>query len=138
MLITAGTSTKQKNVRDGLWFVRGLLGTAPQGPHPSNPPRPPLFRGRFGIEIGSNQEIDVESMLNGYQIDPEEVEDEVRGLCLISPSQALVKVFFVFFFQKRCRVSETILKGPFLLRHPAAGPPWFVLPNVPGTLIVHF
>ena len=31
---------------------------------PSNPPRPPLLRGRFGIEIGSNEEIDVESMLN--------------------------------------------------------------------------
>ena len=35
---------------------------------PSNPPRPRLLRGRFGIEsgnqMGSNQEIDVESMLN--------------------------------------------------------------------------
>ena len=32
---------------------------------PSNPPRPPLLlRGQFGIEMGSNQEIDVESMPN--------------------------------------------------------------------------
>ena len=40
--------------------MRGLLGTGP-----SNPPRPPLLRGhRFDIEIGSNQDIDVESMSN--------------------------------------------------------------------------
>ena len=31
-------------------------------------PSPP--QGRFGIEIGSNQEIDIESMLNRCQIDP--------------------------------------------------------------------
>ena len=34
---------------------------------PSNPPRPPLLRGRFGIEIGSNQKIDVELMFNWEQ-----------------------------------------------------------------------
>ena len=31
---------------------------------PSNPPRPLLLRGRFGIDIGSNQEIDLESISN--------------------------------------------------------------------------
>ena len=41
-------------------LVRGLLGTGRTPP--SNPPCPPLLRGQFGIEIGSNQEIDVESM----------------------------------------------------------------------------
>ena len=37
---------------------------------PLNPPRSPLLRGRFGIEIGSNQEIDVESTSNRCRIDP--------------------------------------------------------------------
>ena len=48
----------QKHLRweqKGASLVRGLLGTAPRTP-PSNPPRPPLP----GIEIGSNQEIDIE------------------------------------------------------------------------------
>ena len=45
--------------------VRGLLGTAPPNPTPSNPPRPPRLRCRFGIEVGSNRcRIDVESMPN--------------------------------------------------------------------------
>ena len=47
---------------------RGLLGTGPQTPL-SDPPRPRRLRGRFGIE-GSNQEIDVESMLSRWQIGP--------------------------------------------------------------------
>ena len=44
--------------------------TGPQTP-PSNPPRPPLLRGRFGIDLTSirhrnrlNQEIDAETMSN--------------------------------------------------------------------------
>ena len=36
---------------------------APRTSH-SNLPRPSLLRGQFGIEIGSNQEIDVEQMSN--------------------------------------------------------------------------
>ena len=44
-------------------FVRGLLGTSPPDP-PHKSASPPLLRGRFGIEIESNQEIDVESMPN--------------------------------------------------------------------------
>ena len=39
-------------------FVRGLLGTGPPDP------TLPFSGGRFGIEIRSNQEIDVESMPN--------------------------------------------------------------------------
>ena len=39
-------------------FGRSLSGTSPWTPT-SNPPRPSLLRGRFGIEIGSNQEIDI-------------------------------------------------------------------------------
>ena len=72
---------------------------------PSNPPRPPLVRGRsgtdlaliqhrFDIDLGSNQEIDVESMLNRCQIDPLTrggrggFEGGVwGGLCLRNPSQ---------------------------------------------------
>ena len=48
-------------------FVRGLFGTDPATP-PLNPPRPPRLLGRFGIEVGSNQEIDVELTLNRCQI----------------------------------------------------------------------
>ena len=58
-----------------LSFVRGLLGTGPPRTPPSHQPRPSLLKGRFGIDstsirhwfdikIGSNQEIDVESMSN--------------------------------------------------------------------------
>ena len=50
--------------------VRDYLAEAPQTP-PSNPPRPPLLKGRFGIETGSNRcRIDVESMSNRCGIDP--------------------------------------------------------------------
>ena len=55
-------------------FVRGLLGTGPPDPtlesaSPS-PPQRSIWH-RFNIEIGSNQEIDVESMSNRCQIDVE-------------------------------------------------------------------
>ena len=58
-------------------LVRGLLGTGPPGPHPRTRLALPSsgvdltsILHRFDIEIGSNQEIDVESMLNRCQIDP--------------------------------------------------------------------
>ena len=60
---------------DDTGFVRCLLGTGPRTP-PSNPPRPPLLRGQFRIELESNQEIDVESMSDRYQIDPRGGEGE--------------------------------------------------------------
>ena len=43
-----GLSSQVLLDRSGL--LRGLLGTGPPAPHPSNPPRPPLLRGRFGID----------------------------------------------------------------------------------------
>ena len=68
-------------------FVRGLLGTGPPRT-PSTPSCPPLLRGRFGIEIGSNRKLmsnqcDVELMPNrplrrGWRGG---FEGEVRGLC---------------------------------------------------------
>ena len=57
-------------------LVRGLLGT---GPRTSNPPRPPLLTGRFGIEIGSNQEIDVESMSSPCRIDAKSTPEEGKA-----------------------------------------------------------
>ena len=66
-------SVTQKNVfgiaiailSDWSVDLRGvLLGTGPPRTPPSNPPRPPLLMGRLGIETGSNQGIDVESMSN--------------------------------------------------------------------------
>ena len=84
-------------------FVRGLLGTGPPDP-PSNTPRPPLLRGRFGIDSTSIRHrnrvksgIDVGSMLNRCEIDAKSIPEErrarrIRGwgpaaLCLINPSQ---------------------------------------------------
>ena len=54
-----------------LRVVRGLLGTGPLDTLESTSPSAP--EGRFGIEIASTQEIDVESMsnlLNRCPIDP--------------------------------------------------------------------
>ena len=81
-------------------FVRGLLGTGHPDPSlESASPSPPRgsIRHRFGIEIGSNQEIDVESMSNRCWIDANSTPEEGRarrirgwgpgGLCLINPSQ---------------------------------------------------
>ena len=52
--------------------VRGLLGTGPPDPilesDSPSPPRGSIWH-RFNIEIGSNQEIDVESMVHRCQID---------------------------------------------------------------------
>ena len=69
---------------------------APRTP-PSNPPRPPLLRGRFGIKTGSNPAIDVESMSNRSWIKAKSTPKEGRarrirgwgpgGLCLLNPSQ---------------------------------------------------
>ena len=56
-----------------LW---GVYYAQPHRTPPSNPPRPPLLRGPFGIDMKSNQEIDVESMLNWCPIDPWEGEGE--------------------------------------------------------------
>ena len=63
-------------------LVRGLLGTGPPGT------RPPLLTGRFGIKIGSNQDIDVESMLNDARGEGD-ADSRVGsgGLCLTNPSQ---------------------------------------------------
>ena len=95
---------KPKTIDPCCWqLVRGLLGTGP--PPPSNPPRPPLLSGQFGIEIGSNQDIDVKSMSNRCRIDAKSTPEEGKarqirgcgrgGLCLISPSQTCTfsKVF---------------------------------------------
>ena len=77
-------------------LVRGLLGTDPPDPTLTLPfpgVDLALIQHRFGIEIGSNQENDVESMLNRCQSTPEEGRARrIRGwgpggLCLISPSQ---------------------------------------------------
>ena len=88
-------------------LVRGLLGTGPPAP-PSNPPRPPLLKGRFGIDSTSNRHrnrvksgnrcrIDVKSMLKRCEIDPRGGEGEADSrvgsggpLCLISPSPHFV------------------------------------------------
>ena len=43
----------------------GFIRHRPPGPQPRIRLALPLLKGRFGIEIGSNQEVDVESMLNG-------------------------------------------------------------------------
>ena len=66
--------------RNHKFVVRGLLGTDLQTP-PSNPPRPGLLRGRFGIDLTSIRHwfdidfliwpyFDVESMSSRCQIDP--------------------------------------------------------------------
>ena len=63
---------------------------------PSNPPRPPPPQGsiwhRNRVESGNPSGIDVESMPDRCQIDPERTARRIRGwgprgLCLISPSQ---------------------------------------------------
>ena len=60
---------------------------------PSNPPRPPLLKGLFGIEISSNQEGDrcrIDAKSAGPLGGEGEADSRVRsggGLCLISRSQ---------------------------------------------------
>ena len=80
-------------------FVRGLIGTGPPDPTLESA-SPSLIRGRFGIKIESNQEIDVESMSSRCWTDAEPTPEEGRarrirgwgpgGLCLINPSQFYV------------------------------------------------
>ena len=73
-------------------FLCGVfLGTGPPGTPPSNPPRPPLLRGQFGIEIGSSDRklmsnqcrIDAESMPNRHLKSGRRggFEGEVWGVC---------------------------------------------------------
>ena len=52
----------------GNMLAGGLLGTGPPDPTLESA-SPSILRGRFGIKIGSNQEIDVESMSNRFWID---------------------------------------------------------------------
>ena len=95
-----------------LLFCEGLIRHRPPRTPPSNSPRPSLLRGQFGIEIGSNQEIEVESMSSRCQIDVKSTREErtarrIRGwgpggLCLISPSQLLF-CFSLFLF---CRPEQ--------------------------------
>ena len=54
----------------------------------------PLLRGRFGIEIGSNQELDVESMSNRCQIDAK----STPALSFLSLVFFFPWSFFVSFF----------------------------------------
>ena len=58
----------------------GIIRQRPPGPHPRIA-SPSLLRGRFGIEVRSNQEIDVESESNQSHIDVE----STLNRCQIDP-----------------------------------------------------
>ena len=73
----SGGQRKVEKIRATFWDCEGFIGHRPPGSHPRIRLALPSLavdlasiQHRFDIEIGSNQEINVESILNRCQIDP--------------------------------------------------------------------